>query len=81
MEQQTDVTKTMEEQKAFSVASLKGRFYESMHGNLLCFLNKHRHNEESGDTETCSQQSEEILSVKILEEHVQGSVRITLSLR
>lgn len=31
---------------------VKGRFYESTYGNLLCFLNKHRHTEEeSGDGE------------------------------
>lgn len=29
---------------------MKGRFCESTYGNLLCFLNKHRHTgEESGD--------------------------------
>ena len=31
---------------------VKGRFYESTYGNLLCFLNKRRHTEEeSGDGE------------------------------
>lgn len=30
---------------------VKGRFYESACGNLLCVLNKHRHTEESGDGE------------------------------
>ena len=29
--------------------SVKGRFCESTYGNLLCFLNKHRHTEKSGD--------------------------------
>lgn len=38
-------------QRVVSV-TVKGRFYESMCGNLLCFLNKRRHTEEeSGDGE------------------------------